>query len=276
MNLIHAIILGAIQGLAEFIPISSSAHLIFIPWLFNWKQPQEDIKLLFDVSLHLGTLVALVAYFWREWYDVIKGHFSRRTIDITSVNEEYPSLIWPIAFACMPAAITGLFLEKTAEKVFDNPMLIGISMIALGVVLFFADKLGRKSRPMNKITPMDWMIIGFAQALALIPGVSRSGITMTAGLLCGLEREAAARFSFLLSAPLIFGAFMWEFRKIFTIGLHSHDIPYFVTGIITAAVIGYLCIGFLLKYLKKRGMGIFVGYRIVVGTGLILMYFLRR
>ncbi|MDI6826916.1 MAG: undecaprenyl-diphosphatase UppP [Armatimonadota bacterium] len=276
MYIIEAIILGAIQGLTEFIPISSSAHLIIIPWLANWKTHD----LLFDVALHLGTLFALLSYFWREWYELVQAHIERSRLKgdrlrSRSSNSEVV-LLWPIIFACIPAALSGMFFEHTIEYAIRNkPLLIGAVTIIMGVVLLAADKLGKQRRHINEITVKDWFIIGLAQALAIIPGVSRSGITITAGLLCGLQREAAARFSFLIGAPIIFGAGVYEFRKLFTDGLTSDQILPFILGIVAAGVVGYLCIGFLLNYLKKRSVGIFVAYRLLFGGVVIILALIR-
>ena len=267
MDIIQAIILGAIQGLTEFIPISSSAHLVILPWLFHWKTP----GLLFDVSLHLGTLIALLAFFWREWYNTAKASISERKGKLPAGR----SFFVPLIFACVPAGIAGISFEGAVEHIFRNPACIGTAMIGLGIILFIADRYGRKQRSIDSITIRDWIIIGLAQAFAIIPGVSRSGITITAGLFCGLQRETAAKFSFLIGAPIIFGAAVYELRKIFEHGLPGDQVVPFITGVLTAAIVGYLCIGFLLAYLKKRSAVIFVAYRVVFGIGVIAMYLLR-
>ncbi|MHB0913483.1 MAG: undecaprenyl-diphosphatase UppP [Armatimonadota bacterium] len=270
MNLIQAIILGAVQGLGEFIPISSSAHLVVIPKVFGWRTP----GLTFDVALHLGTLVALLAYFWRDWYEMAKAHLAATRLGprfgMVPVEGER-LLLWPIVFASVPAALAGVKFEDAVSTVFRNPLLIALTMIGMGLILLAADRLGRKSRPVEKVGLREWAIIGLAQALAIVPGVSRSGITITAGLLCGLEREAAARFSFLLGAPVILGAAVYELRHVFTDGLPAGEAVPFVAGVVTAGVVGYLCIGFLLNYLRKRSVDIFVGYRLIFGIAVIAM-----
>ena len=277
MDSLQAIILGAVQGLTEFVPISSSAHLIILPWLLDWKTP----GLIFDVSLHVGTLLALLSYFWREWYDMIKAYLgttrlARSPGAITpALPEKDGMLLWPLILACVPAVLAGMALEGVVEHSFRHPALIGVSMIVLAVFLLIADRVGEKTRPMHGVTARDWIIIGLAQALAIIPGVSRSGVTITAGLFCGLKREASARFSFLIGAPIILGAAVYKLRELFTVGIPADEVLPFLLGVLTATFVGYLCIGFLIAYLQKRSTGLFVVYRLLFGLGAILLYGLR-
>lgn len=276
METLQAIILGAVQGLTEFIPISSSAHLVVVPWVFDWQTP----GLVFDVALHLGTLFALLAYFWREWYDMVKAYMgTTRAAGALGLQRTAPAqtiLLWPIVFACLPAGFAGMYFEHTVERSLRTPVLIAIVTIGLGAVLLAADLLGAKRRPMHAITTRDWIVIGLAQALAIIPGVSRSGVTITAGLFCGLEREASARFSFLLGAPIIFGAAVYELSDLFSVGLPAREVLPFVLGVVTATAVGYLCIGFLMDYLRKRSVAVFVLYRVLFGGSVILMSLLRQ
>lgn len=274
MNVVHAIILGAIQGITEFIPISSSAHLVIASWLFGWKTP----GLVFDASLHLGTLIALVAYFWREWYDAGKTWIiARRSARSEEMNTKPAiTLAIPVLFACIPGGLAGILFENAAEKALRNPMLIAIAMITLGALLLISDLNGRKRRTMERITPMDWIIVGIAQALAIVPGVSRSGITITAGLFCGLQREAAAKFSFLIGAPMILGAALYELKGILVHGLPINELVPFLTGVLTATIIGYICIAFLLGYLKKHSAVLFVIYRLLFGIGVISVALIRK
>jgi len=271
LHILEALVLGFIQGLTEFIPISSSAHLAVIPWLFGWQTP----GLVFDVALHLGTLFALFSYFWREWYEMLAPYLGKRGHK-SGVKTGETMLLWPIVLACIPAAISGMVLEDTVEEaVRTRPLIIAILMIGLGVLLFVADRIGRQRRSLHEVRLSDWLVIGLAQSLAIFPGVSRSGITITAGLLCGLERESSARFSFLLGAPIILGAGIYKLRDLFTIGLPPGEILPFILGVVAATLVGYICIGFLLAYLKKRSVGIFVVYRILFGVFLIAMVWLR-
>ena len=184
--------------------------------------------------------------------------------------------LWPVLVACVPAGLSGMLFESTIESaVRTRPLMIGIATIALGLLLLAADRLGKRRRAMHEVRLSDWVIIGLAQALAIFPGVSRSGITITAALFCGLEREASARFSFLLGAPIILGAGLFKLKDLFEVGLPASQVMPFVLGVVTATVVGYLCIGFLLGYLRKRSMGSFVAYRMVFGGAVILLALLR-
>lgn len=267
-------ILGAIQGLTEFIPISSSAHLIVIPWLLGW----ESFGLTFDVALHLGTLFALVAYFGREWYGLIRDSLRNTRLGSSSDVKRTTGvmLLWPIVIASIPAALAGRFLEEIIEnQVRSSFLLVALVTIGLGILLLFADRYGAKKRTAGSVTIWDWLIIGVAQALAIIPGVSRSGVTITAGLACGLQRDAAARFSFLLGAPIILGAAVYELPSLLQASLSAPELLPFAVGILSSAVVGYLCIGFLMSYLRTRSTAIFVGYRLVFGSVVVVLSLIR-
>lgn len=275
MNALQALVLGALQGLTEFIPISSSAHLLIVRWLFGWEV--EGVA--FDAVIHLGTLLALLLFFWRDWSDMVKAYFATTRIGGGRVAEKVlaaqPSsiMLWPVIFACIPAGLTGMLFEDTINERFrSQPILTGTTLIVLGLVLFLADRLGRKNRPMYSVRTRDWLIVGIAQALAFIPGVSRSGITITAGLFCGLDREASARFSFLIGAPIIFGAGAYELAKVASHGLSGAQIVPLVIGFVSATLVGYLCVKFLIEYLRKRSTDLFVGYRVVIGAAVIAAY----
>ncbi len=261
MTLFQAVVYGIIQGVAEFLPISSSAHLIAVPWLFGWQDP----GIAFDVALHLGTLVAVILFFWRDWVNLtISG--------LTKPKTSNGKLFWFLVLATIPGAVIGKLFEEQAETVFRNPVLIGIMLIIMGTILYFADKLGRKRDKIENIGLKRSFFIGLSQALAIIPGVSRSGITMATGLFLGLERENVARFSFLLSTPIILGAGLVNLKDI----IHTTiDTVPFITGIIVSAIAGLLSIKFLLDYLKNKGFGIFVWYRAILGITLIVVSFIR-
>lgn len=263
MSIVQAIIYGVVQGIGEFLPISSSAHLIAIPQIFGW----EDPGLAFDVALHLGTLVAVIAFFWRDWVNLIHS-------GIKNPKSKDGKLFWFIVIASIPGAIIGKLFEKQAETAFRNLGLIGTMLIIMGIVLYIANRKYDSKVEVEDIGFKRSFFIGLSQALAIIPGVSRSGITMTTGLFSGLSREDTARFSFLLSTPIILGAGLLKLKDL----VHTpvSNIPSFSIAILTSAVVGFLSIKFLLNYLKDKGFGIFVIYRIIAGCIFIAIYFLRK
>lgn len=253
MTVLQALILGIVQGLGEFLPISSSAHLVLIPRLFGWKDP----GLTFDVALHMGTLLAVVLYFWRDWVNLIKAALQRKSSD----NKR---IFWYLVVATIPGGLFGLAFENQAEKAFRNPVLIAVMMIIMGILLYLADKK-RQLRRIDTMTMGDAIWIGLSQALAIIPGVSRSGSTMTTARFLDLTRADAARFSFLMSTPIILGAGVLKLRHL---TLAALNLPFWV-GVISAFIVGILSISFLLRYLKTSNFGIFVVYRFIVGVCVI-------
>lgn len=262
MSLLEAIIMGLVQGVGEFLPISSSAHLILVPWLFKWPDP----GLTFDIGLHLGTLVAVLIFFWKDWVQLLKG-------GIRGMRTTEGRLFWFLVMATIPGALIGFLLESSAETIFRAPLLIAIMLIIMGVVLYWADQRGKKRVSLEHITMGTALTIGLSQALAIIPGVSRSGITMTAALLLGLKREDAARFSFLLSTPIIFGAGVIKLPE-----LISHPALItgnFIIGIVISALAGLASIGFLLKFLQTRNFLPFAWYRFLLGALVIILVIVR-
>jgi undecaprenyl-diphosphatase len=262
MSTLQAAILGLVQGLGEFLPISSSAHLVLIPWLFKWNDP----GLTFDIALHIGTLIAVAIYFWKDWLKLI-------TKGVTDVRSMEGKLFWYLVAATIPGAVGGVLLEKKAETIFREPILISTMLILLGVLLYWADRKSVKHIEMNRITFKTSLFIGLSQALAIIPGVSRSGITMTMGLLMGLTREGAARFSFLLAAPIIFGAALVKLP--FLISNPSIITINFIIGILVSFIIGILSIGFLLRYVQTRNFLPFAWYRFILGSLVIVIVLIR-
>ncbi len=256
MTFIQAAILGLVQGLGEFLPISSSAHLVLIPWFFGW----EDPGLTFDGALHVGTLSAVVLYFWKDWLQLIRRGFT----DIRSVEGH---LFWYLAAASVPGAIGGFLFEREAETAFRSPIVIGMMLIVMGVFLYWADRRGAKRTDARQISFGTSLFIGISQALAIIPGVSRSGITMTSGMLGGLTREGAARFSFLLSTPIILGAAMVKAPEV--ISNPSMITLEFVIGTVISCIAGIASIGFLLRYLRNNSFSLFVWYRFLFGMVVI-------
>lgn len=262
MTFFQSIIMGLVQGLGEFLPISSSAHLVLVPWLFNWDVP----GLTFDVALHLGTLLAVITYFWKDWLNLISA-------GLTRVKSNDGRLFWYLVAACIPGALVGYLLESYAETVFRTPLLIATMLIVMGIILYWADQKSRKTTDIKDITFSTAMWIGVSQALAIIPGVSRSGITITVGLLAGLTRESAARFSFLLSTPIILGAALVKMPDVLAnpamVNLN------FMSGIIVSAIVGLASIYVLLRYVQTKSYLPFVWYRFAVGALVIAVVFLR-
>jgi len=260
MSFFESVVMGIVQGLGEFLPISSSAHLVLTPWIFRWPDP----GIIFDVALHLGTLIAVLAIFWQEWLVMARD-------GLTGANTMEGRMFWYLVAATVPGAVFGLLFEDIITTVFRNPLLVGVMLIIMGIILFFADKYAPVKKDMSGVRWKESLWIGVSQALALIPGVSRSGITMTAGRLLGLDRETSARFSFLLSTPIIVGAGAVNITKLTPADITGP----FVTGVIVSAVVGFLAIRFLLKFLVTNSFFIFVVYRFVLGAGVIALYLYR-
>lgn len=252
----QAVILGVIQGLTEFFPVSSTAHLIVVPWFFGWKGDVNTLT--FDVALHAGTLTALLFSFWKDWLEL----FTRRQ-----------KLLGLIIIASIPGGIAGFFLNDVAEKSLRQPFLISLMLVAVGLVMLAAER-SEKLKTIEKTNFIDALIIGVAQAVAIIPGVSRSGITISAGLFKGLKREASARFSFLISTPLIAGAILLHLKK-FLINREIYDLQLFAAGFISSSVTGFFAIIFLLNFLKKYPLNIFAYYRFILAVVIIAGIWLR-
>jgi undecaprenyl-diphosphatase len=286
MAIWQAILLGIVQGLTEFIPISSSAHLIIIPWLFGWED-KVLTSLTFDVALHLGTLCALLVFFASDWVRLIRAGVM--SIVERKIGADLDRrLAWFLVIGCIPGGIAGVLFESKIEKLFHQPnaphqvsamIAMAIIIALLGALLFVAERFARHERKMEQLSLKDAILIGLAQAFAVFPGVSRSGSTITAGLALGLERETAARFSFLLSAPIIAGAGLKSLGEIYQ-DLHAGilaqaDLILFPIGFITAALSGYLCIKFLLRFLQKNPTNVFVYYRWALAALIVVVAIVR-
>ncbi|MDH7601712.1 MAG: undecaprenyl-diphosphatase UppP [Armatimonadota bacterium] len=261
----QAIILGIIQGLTEFIPVSSSGHLVTIPRLFRW----HDLGLPFDVACHWGTLVALLVYFRKDWANMLAGllRSTSRTSDVSG------RMVLPLIAACVPAAVVGFLFNDKIESLRSWHLLVpavGFVLIGVGFIMLLAERVGKKRRGIAEMRWGDYIVIGIAQALALFPGVSRSGITISAGLFLNLERSAAARFSFLLSTPVVLGAGLLELAKLIKAGIDWGELGVFGVGLVTSACAGLAAIAFLMRYLAKKPLDPFVTYRICFGIFLLL------
>jgi undecaprenyl-diphosphatase len=260
VGLFQALILGIVQGMTEFLPISSSGHLVLLPAALGWASP----PLVFDTTVHLATLIAVVAVFWHElcmlivawWQGIKKGQPFHTTES---------RLAWWVIIGTVPGILAGLFLEKTFESLFASPHAVGVFLLLTALLLAMAEVLGRRKRDLQAITWLDGLLIGIGQAAAIAPGLSRSGTTISVGMFRGLTREAAARFSFILSVPIIAGAGLAQLAKLVTHGSLSAEAPLLLVGFVAAALSGYVAIRLFLAYLRKRPLYPFTLYCVVVG-----------
>lgn len=250
MQIYQAIILGIVQGLTELLPISSSAHLFLIPWILKWNIPES-----FDVALHFGTLLAIGIFFFKDWISLIKGGYNQLIKKEKSVEGK---LFWYIVIATIPGGAIGFILDHFAEDILTKPIIIAIALMVMGIILYIVDKYAKSETDYENLNFKQTFLIGLSQALAFIPGVSRSGITMTTGRMLGVKREAAAKYSFMLSAPIVLGATIYKFKDF------VFDIP-FLLGVIASFVVGIFVIKFLLEYLKKGSFKAFAIYRLILG-----------
>lgn len=259
--MLEAIILGILQGLTEFIPVSSSAHLILLPWFFGWEGTVNTLG--FSVALHFGTLIALIVYFRRDW------------VSLLGTARKRDGLFWHIIIATVPAAAAGFFFNEAIEKI-RSPLLITFTLTLVAVLMIVAEKRSRADNGLGieSMSRKDALIIGIAQACALVPGVSRSGITIVAGLTRGLQRQASARFSFLLSTPIITGASLLEAKDL-VMSPVSVESDLFVTGIFVSALTGYAAIKYLLRFLQSHTLNPFAYYRFFLAFVIIVSVWAR-
>ncbi len=268
MNIISIVILGIIQGIAEFLPISSSAHLIIARDVFKiGTDIVESMDLTFDLALHFGTLLAIVVYFWNDlWKLLING--------LTKAKTE-GKLFWYLIIATIPAGIAGVLFEDIFDSFFRKQIwLIAIALIVMGIIIYLVDKKSREDKDLSKMNIFNALIIGCSQVFALIPGFSRSGTTISAARALGISKVDSAKFSFYLSIPVILGATVFSLMKDNTIAMISENLMVFGLGILTSFIIGLLCISFLLKYIKKHDFKVFMIYRIILGIVVLLMVLL--
>jgi undecaprenyl-diphosphatase len=282
----QAVVLAIIQGLGEFIPVSSSGHLIIVRRLLGWNELSPAHELTFDVALHFGTLLSVLFYFRRTWFQIIRAALGGKVerfseaggADANLTPEEQKEerlLLWFLAIATIPGAIAGKLLEHSAEDYFrEHIVLIAAALIVVALLMWLGEKVGRLERPLTRISFVDSLVVGLAQAAALIPGVSRSGSTITAGLFRNMTRDAAVRFSFLLSTPIIAGAALLKAHELHKEGLPAGMRAPFLVGIIVSAIVGYITITWLLRYLKANSLRAFIIYRIVLGIAVIALAYL--
>jgi undecaprenyl-diphosphatase len=286
MEIIQAIVLGIVQGLTEFLPISSSAHLIIVPWLLRWTDSVVQ-SLAFDLSLHLGTLVALLVYFASDWVRLVRAGVAS-VVERRIGDDRERKLAWFLVIGTIPAGIAGFLAESKVKQLFYEPdspdnsgrfMVMATCLIVGGIALWAADYFGRQRRRLDQLTLKDVLVIGVAQAISILPGVSRSGSTMMAGLALRLERPAAARFSFLLSAPIILAAGLKGMldivQQVQSGALAVTDLQVFAFGFVASLVSGYFCIHFLLRFLQTNSTAVFAVYRCIAAGFILWIAFSR-
>jgi len=263
----EALILGLLQGLTEFLPISSSGHLVLVPALLGWAEP----ALVFDTTVHLGTLVAVLAVFWRDLLAMTRAwwHGLRRRRPLETPEAR---LAWWIILGTVPAAVAGYFLEGTFEQLFGNPRAVGAFLLGTALLLLLAELRGRRRRELTEMTWLDALLIGIGQAAAIAPGFSRSGTTIATAMLRGVKRKAAARFSFLLSVPIVAGTGLYKLARLLAHTEGHLSVPPLLTGFLAAALAGYAAIRLLLAYLRHRPLYPFAAYCAVVGVLALLVF----
>jgi undecaprenyl-diphosphatase len=290
LRIYQVVVLAIVQGLAEFIPVSSSGHLIIVRRLLGWNELSPAHELTFDVALHFGTLLSVLFYFRRTWFQIIRAALGGKVVRFSEADgddqnltadeqREERLLLWFLAIATIPGAIAGKLLEHSAEDYFrEHIFLIAGALIVVALLMWWGEKVSQFTKPLSRITFSDALIVGCAQATALIPGVSRSGSTITAGLFRNMTREAAVRFSFLLSTPLIAGAALLKAHELKKEGLPAGMHMPFLVGVVISAVVGYAAIAWLIRYLQSNSLRVFIVYRIVVGViviGLAILWHLQ-
>lgn len=262
MNIIlQSIFLGIVQGLTELLPISSSAHLIILPWMFNWN----DLSDSFDVALHFGTLLAIGLFFYKDWLEMIKGGYNLIVKKEKSVQGR---MFWYIVFATIPGGIIGFLLDHFLEDALKKPLIIATALIVMGIILYYVDKNCESKIKYSRMGPKETFLIGLSQALAFIPGVSRSGVTMTTARLLKVKRQAAAKYSFMLSAPIVLAA------TIFKLPSFQFSLAFFL-GVLSSFIVGYIVIKFLLQYLQKGNFKVFAIYRVIFGLIIIIVNIIK-
>jgi undecaprenyl-diphosphatase len=276
MPIYQVIVLAIVQSLTEFLPVSSTAHLTLIPRLLGWNSPALN-SLDFDIALHVGTLAALVLYFFRDWLQIVAGGFGINVKGGDSEIHLNRGLLWLLALATVPVGVFGYIFKEQAETTWRNSYVIGTTLIVVGIVMYVAERTGIFRKTLGEVTLFDSIMIGLSQALAIIPGVSRSGITISTGLFRGLDRYAAARFSFLLSTPALAGAALKAYLDLHKSGGLAPDMRLaFGVGVAVSAITGLGVIAFFLSFLRSHTLRFFVYYRIVFGIIVIALAVFAR
>lgn len=266
MTIFQAIILGVVQGLTELLPISSSAHLNIIPWLAGWTKSEEFLVAFegFDVALHFGTLLAIAIFFFKDWLQLFKGGFN---FVVKKEKTTEGKMFWYLVIATIPGGAIGFLLDHFVGDALEKPLIIGIALAIMGIILYIVDKKAKSNTNYEQMSLKQTFLIGLSQALAFIPGVSRSGVTMTTGRMLGVDRESTAKYSFLLSTPIVFAATIYKLKDF------VFSIPFFI-GILASFLVGIVVIKFLLQYLKKGSFKGFAIYRVIAGTLIIVLSFI--
>jgi undecaprenyl-diphosphatase len=263
MSIFQAFVLGIIQGLTEFLPISSSAHLVIAPFLLQWELP-EDLVFSFDVLVQLGTLLAVIVFFWKELLAIVTGFF-RGLFSGKPFADPRAKMGWLLILASVPAGILGLLVKDAVESAFHDVQATAIFLIITAVILILAEKLGRKTHHLDSLTWVDALWIGAAQAISIFPGISRSGSTISGGLFRGLDRPSAARFSFLMSIPIMLAAGGLSVLDLFDLPNLSAYLPVIAVGFVTAAVVGYIAIRWFISYISNHSLILFAWYCLLLG-----------
>ena len=273
MTLLQSMLLGIIQGLTEFLPISSSAHLVITPYILGWQIPVQE-AFIFDVLVQLGTLLAVIVYFRKDLSNIIIGVING-LIHKHPLAEPSSRLGWMLVLASIPAVLAGLLFKDPVERVFGSPIATGVLLFGTAALLVIAELVGKRIRQIETISWMDTLIIGLFQAISLLPGISRSGSTISGGMIRNLERPAAARFSFLMSVPVMLGAGTLAIVDLIQLPSFSGQLPTLIAGFITSAIVGYFAIRWLLAYLVTRRLYPFAIYCVVLSIIVLLISFIR-
>jgi len=263
LSLLQALILGIVQGLTEYIPVSSSAHLVLVPWALGWEF-EPNAAFAFDVLVQMGTLVAVVVYFWKDLL-----HMSRAVLQAVRersvIQDPYVRLAGWIVLGTVPAVIAGLALKDTVESAFGSPVATSAFLLVTATLLLIAERIGKRLRPLESLTWKDAVWIGLAQAVSIFPGISRSGASISAGLICGLDRPSAARFSFLLSIPVMIGAGGLALADLASLPSAASFAPAVAVGFVSAAVVGYASIRWMLGFVTRHSLAVFSAYCAIIG-----------